>query len=110
VKLTPATFAGNDVQKHIARGLDFHRELNYGYLTLTRNEKGFKLVLLDKNEPELHQNSVPVIGVWIAGNYGNSLQRDASFWSLIVEYLTNPLITKRLSLVGDRSGLLIAFD
>lgn len=50
-----------------------------------------------------------ILGVWIAGNLSNHLQRDAAFWSVIMEYLTNPQITKKISLVGDRSGLLFVF-
>jgi len=81
----------------------------FGYLTIAKSNTGYKLVLLDKNDPELHQNQVPVFGVWVAGQLGNSIEKETAFWSLIMEYLTNPLIPKRLSLVGERSGILIAF-
>jgi hypothetical protein len=89
--------------------MNFGSEVAFGYLTISKSNTGFKLMLLDKNDPELHQGQVGVFGVWVAGQLGSSGERETAFWSLIMEYFTDALISKRLSLVGERSGILIAF-
>lgn len=77
---------------------------------MNNSPNGFKFILLDKNDPELQNNPPPVLGVWVAGNIGNNAQRYNNFWIAIMEYLTNPQITKRLSLQGESTGLLFVFE
>jgi len=84
IKITPSTFIGNDVLNVITKTLNYSKDLIYGYISLTPANNGYKFLLFDKNDPELHQKSVPVIGVWIAGQMGSNFQKDASFWSIIM--------------------------
>jgi hypothetical protein len=77
---------------------------------MNQTETGLKFILLDRNDPELQNNSFALLGVWAAGYLGNALQKEAALWSLIMDYLTDPQITKRLSLQGERSGLFFVFD
>ena len=45
-----------------------------------------------------------------AGVLGTGTVRDGAIWSVIMEYLTDPHLTMRLSVSGERSGLFFAFD
>lgn len=69
-----------------------------------------KFILLDRNDPELLTASPPVLGVWAAGALGTGLQREGVIWTAIMEYLTDPHLTTRLSVSGERSGLFFALD
>jgi hypothetical protein len=57
---------------------------------------------------ELEKNKVPMVGLFIAGKLGG--KQDILLWTVIMEYLTNPLINKRISMKGNRTGILIHVD
>ena len=65
-------------------------------------------MIIDRNDPELQYP--PLIGVWAAGFFKDNKSKHTALWSMIMEYITNPQIKKRLSFQGDNSGLLMVFD
>jgi len=81
----------------------------YGYVAITRNESdSFKLVLLDPQEYYLMDKPVPLLGIFIFGRLGS--KQDTLLWASIMDYLITPLVTKRISVKGERTGLLIHFE
>jgi hypothetical protein len=83
----------------------------FGYISLNgKPGDKYKFILIDRNDPDLQSTAPPMLGVWAAGNLGSGLQRDAAIWSVIMEYMTDPHLTKRLSVAGDRTGLFFALD
>lgn len=64
--------------------LNYNKDLVFGYISLNNTPNGYKFILLDKNDPELQNNPLPVLGVWLAGNLGNNLQKYNSFWITIM--------------------------
>lgn len=110
--LHPTSLTANDVRSHIKKTLNFDKEVTFGYVSLDVDSASNKtrFILLDKNDPELLSNAHPVLGVWAAGALGTGIARDGAIWTVIMEYLTDPHLTMRLSVAGERSGLFFAFD
>ncbi len=100
--LHPTSLTANDVRSHIKKTLNFDKEVTFGYVSLDVDSASNKtrFILLDKNDPELLSNAHPVLGVWAAGALGTGIARDGAIWTVIMEYLTDPHLTMRLSVAG----------
>jgi hypothetical protein len=108
VKITPFTFVESPALRKLQK-TNFAKEALAGYVSLaSQGNNAFKFLLLEPYE--FQSNPVPLVGVFAAGKLGGPLKHDTLLWSIITEYITNPNIRRRLSMKGDRTGILVLFD
>lgn len=66
-------------------------------------------MLVDRDDPNI-QDDQTLVGVWVAGKFDTKTERDKVLWSVLMEYMRNPLVKNRTSINLPKTGILILFE